>query len=64
MQDMTVNLSDEDFEFLYVTLRRVNTPYSHDDAADIVRLEREAWELLQEIAEAQDVVIRTADQPE
>lgn len=47
MQDMAVTLSDEDFEAIYEALRRVNHPYSHDDAGEIVKLERQAWEAVQ-----------------
>jgi len=64
MQDMAVNLSDEDFAVIYEALRRVNTPYTHDDASAIVKLERDAWELVQEIAEAQEFTPRTADPAE
>ena len=66
MQDVTVNLSDEDFRLIYEALRRVNHPYTHDEAAEIVRLEREAWEAIQRYAPSvsrRRLKQRKADQP-
>lgn len=67
MQDVTVNLSDEDFTLIHEALRRVNTPYTHDEAAEIVKLEREAWEAIQRYAppgvSRRRLKQRRADQP-
>lgn len=47
---MPITMSDEDFEFIYEALRRVNTPYDHEDVPGIVRQERQAWERCEKIA--------------
>jgi hypothetical protein len=50
MQDMAVNLSDEEFDLIYHTLERANTPYDFDEAGDIVELEYQAWQIVQTVA--------------
>lgn len=63
MQDMAVTLSDEDFKYIYDTLRRANTPYDHDEAVVIVDMERQSWERLQRIAEEHGLTTDTPAQP-
>lgn len=68
---MPITMSDDDFEFIYEALRRVNTPYTHEEVASIVRQERQAWERMERIANEHGrdlpgipMLIHTPDQPE
>jgi len=45
-----VAFSNEDFQLLYGALRELAKPYTHDDVANLVRLEDKIWGMLQRIA--------------
>jgi hypothetical protein len=53
---MAVTLSEDDFQYVYDTLRRANTPYDHEEALVIVAMERRSWEILQRVAEEHGLV--------
>jgi hypothetical protein len=48
-----VTMSDADFDHLYETLRRACTATDNSGVLEIIAMEREAWEILQKVAEAQ-----------
>ncbi len=44
-------VSDEDWAVIYEALRAANTPYTHDEVAYIVTMERRAWDIVQRVTE-------------
>lgn len=50
-----VTLTNKEFQLLYDTLKRVNEPYTHEEAGDIVEMERQAWNVIAGVAEREGV---------
>ncbi len=44
-------VSDEDWAVIYEALRAANTPYTHDEVAHIVTMERRAWDIARKLTE-------------
>lgn len=60
-----VTMSDADFFYLFATLRRANEPYSHEEAGEIVEMERQSWYIVERIAEEQGLDLKdSAGQPD
>jgi hypothetical protein len=47
---MDITMSQDEFAVVYEALRLANQPYTDDEVAHLVAMERKAWRILEEVA--------------
>lgn len=45
-------VSDQDWAVIYEALRAANTPYTHEEVAYVVTMERKSWDIVQRITDS------------